>query len=137
MFCLFSIPEQLYSDQGRQFESKLVSEMCKVLKICKTHTKPYHPQGDGLVQGFNRTLISMLATATADHSLDWKECLSKVCFAYNTNVQASTGYAPFYLMFGRQAKLPVDLMYGMDNTPDMYVHLMWRHMTLELEVKLD
>eukprot|EP00731_Ephydatia_muelleri_P000583 Em0001g583a len=113
MFCQFS---QLHSDQGRQFESKLVSEMCKVLKICKT---PYHPQGDGLVERFNRTLISMLATATADHSLDWEECLPKVCFAYNTSVQTSTGYTPLYLMFGRQAKLPVDLMYGMDNTPDV------------------
>ena len=119
MFCRFSIPEQLHSDQGRQFESKLVSEMCKVLKICKTRTTPYHPQGDGLVERFNRTLISMLATATADHSLDWEECLPKVCFAYNTSVQTSTGYTPFYLMFGRQAKLPVDLMYGMDNTPDV------------------
>ena len=61
----------------------------------------------------------MLATATVDHSLDWEECLPKVCFAYNTSVQTSTGYTPFYLMFGRQAKLPVDLMYGMDNTPDV------------------
>ena len=61
----------------------------------------------------------MLATATADHSLDWEECLPKVCFAYNTSVQTSTGCTPFYLMFGRQAKLPVDLMYGMDNTPDV------------------
>ena len=87
MFCWFSIPEQLHLDQGRQFESKLVSEMCKVLKICKTRTTPYHPQGDGLVERFNRTLISMLATATADDSLDWEECLPKVCFAYNTSVR--------------------------------------------------
>ena len=86
MFCRFSIPEQLHSDQGRQFESKLESEKCKVLKICKTRTTPYHPQGDELVERFNRTLISMLATATADHSLDWEECLPKVCFAYNTSV---------------------------------------------------
>ncbi|KAL5515000.1 hypothetical protein EMCRGX_G000106 [Ephydatia muelleri] len=119
MFCWFSIPEQLHLDQGRQFESKLVSEMCKVLKFCKTRTTPYHPQGDGLVERFNHTLISMLATATADHSLDWEECLPKVCFASNTSVQTSTVYTPFYLMFGRQAKLPVDFMYGMDNTPDV------------------
>ena len=86
MFCRFFILEQLHSDQGRQLESKLISEMCKVQKICKTCTTPYHPQGDGLVERFNRTLISMLATATADHSLDWEECLPKVCFAYNTSV---------------------------------------------------
>ena len=90
MFCRFSIPEQLHSDQSRQFESKLISEMCKVLKICKTRTTPYHPEGDGLVEWFNHTLISMLATATADHSLDWEECLPKVCFAYTASVQTST-----------------------------------------------
>ena len=61
----------------------------------------------------------MLATATAEHSLDWEECLPKVCFAYNTSVQASTGHTPFYLMSGRQAKLPVDLMYGLENTPEV------------------
>ena len=56
----------------------------KVLKICKTHTTLYHPKGDGLVERFNRTLMGMLATAIADHSLDWDKCLPKVCFAYNT-----------------------------------------------------
>ena len=61
----------------------------------------------------------MLATATADHSLDWEECLPKVCFAYNTSVQASTGHTPFYLMFGRQAKLLVGLMYSLENTQEV------------------
>ena len=61
----------------------------------------------------------MLATSTADHLLDWEKCLPNVCFAYNTSVQASTEYTPFYLMFGRQAKLPLDLMYGIENTPEV------------------
>ena len=62
LFCRFLPPEQLHSDQGRQFESELVAEVCKLLKICKTRTTPYHPQGDGLVERFNRTLLDMLAT---------------------------------------------------------------------------
>ena len=95
--------------------------MCKVLQICKTCTTPYHPEGDGFVEWFNRTLISMLATATADHSLDWEECLPKVCFAYTASVQASTGHTPFYLMFGRQAKLSVDLKKGRPKK----LHLPW------------
>ena len=61
----------------------------------------------------------MPANSTSDHLLDWEECLSNVCFAYNTSVQTSTGYTPFYLMFGRQAKLPLDLMYGIENMPEV------------------
>jgi len=46
MSCRFSLPKQLHSDMGTQFESKVVKEMCRLLHIRKTHTTPYHPQGD-------------------------------------------------------------------------------------------
>ena len=118
MFCRFSPPEQLHSDQGAQFESKLMKEVCKTLHIKKTRTTPYHPQCDGLVERFNRTLLTMLATTTREHPLEWETHLPKVCMAYNTSVQSSTGFTPFYLMFGRQAKLPIDLMYGPHDTSE-------------------
>ena len=114
MFCRFSPPEQLHSDQG-QFESDLVKEICKLLNIRKTRTTPYHPQCDGLVERFNRTLLDMLATTTRQHPFDWEDQIHKVCMAYNTSIHASTGFTPFYLMFGREAKLPIDLMYGTGN----------------------
>ena len=53
MFCRFSPPEQLHSDQGRQFESELMKKICKILNIRKTRTTPYHPQCDSLVERFN------------------------------------------------------------------------------------
>ena len=112
VFLRFSPPEQLHSDQGRQFESNLVKEVCKLLHINKTRTTPYHPQCDGLVERFNRTLLNMLTTCTEDHPWDWEQNIRKVCMAYNTSVHPSTGFSPFYLMFGRQARLPVDLIYG-------------------------
>lgn len=112
MFCRFSPPDQLHSDQGRQFESKVMQEVCKILGIRKSRTSPYHPQCDGLVERSNRTLLSMLATTTHRHPFDWEDQLPKVCMAYNTSVHASTGYTPFFLMFGRQARLPIDLVYG-------------------------
>ena len=58
MFFRFSPPERLHSDQGRQFESKLVKEVCRVLQVEKSHTSPYHPQGGGLVERYNRTLLA-------------------------------------------------------------------------------
>ena len=64
-FFRYSPPEQPHSDQGRQFESQLLAEVCKLLGIRKTRTTPYHPQSDGLVERYNRTLLCMLATAAS------------------------------------------------------------------------
>ena len=116
MFCRFSPPEQVHSDQGRQFESELLKETCRLLHIKKTHTTPYRPQGNGMVERFNRTLLDMLAIAVGDHPADWEVHIRKLCFAYNTSVHSSTGYSPFFLMFGRQATIPADLMYPLTQT---------------------
>ena len=66
-FFRFSPPEQLHSNQGKQFESELVTEVCKLLGILKTRTIPYHPQSDGLTERFNRTLLSMLGTVASEN----------------------------------------------------------------------
>ena len=117
VFLRFSPLEQLHSDQGHQFESTLLAEICKILQIKKTRTTPYHPQCDGLVEHSKRTLLSMLATSTDKHPFDWEQQLRKVRMAYNSSLQSSTGFTPFYLMFGCQARLPVDIIYG-TSTPD-------------------
>lgn len=111
-FCRFSIPEQLHSDQGKQFESEVIAAICDQLHIDKTRTTPYHPQSDGLVERFNRTLVNMLATCTQKHPFDWETHVKKMCMAYNSSVQSSTGYSPFYLMFGRRPRIPVDILCG-------------------------
>ena len=108
----FGVPCQLHSDQGPQFESKLIAEVCKLLGIQKSRTTPYHPQCDGMVERFNRTLLNMLATHCKNNPWNWEEHLQKVCFAYNTSIHTSTGYSPYYLMFGRQPVLPIDVQYG-------------------------
>jgi len=109
IFLRFSTPKQLHSDQGRQFEGQLIAEVCKLLNI---RTTPYHPQCDGLVERFNRTLLKMLATCAKDHPFDWESYGCTVCMACNSSIQSSTGYTSFYLMFGRQARLPIDVLYG-------------------------
>ena len=128
-FFRFSPPEQLHTDQGRQFESELVAEVCKLLGINKTRTTAYHPQSDGLVERFNRTLLSMLATAASENPFDWEEHLRPLCMAYNTSVQSTTGFTPFSLMFGRQARMPIDVMYDMRLGRECYhaIYGKWTH----------
>ena len=82
--CRFSPPDQLHSDQGKQFESEVMQEVCNILGIKKSRTSPYHPQCDGLVERSNRTLLSMLATTTQSHLIDWEDQLPKVCMAYGS-----------------------------------------------------
>ena len=88
--------------QGKQFESNLFAEICALLQIKKSQTTPYHPQGNGLVETFNRTLLNMLST-TVRNELNSEQCIRK---AYNSSVHSATGFTPFFLMF---VKLPVDL----------------------------
>ena len=71
VFLRFLIPQQLHSDQGRQFESKIITEICRLLNINKTRTTPYHPQSNRLVERFNRILLDMLSTR--DHPFDWEQ----------------------------------------------------------------
>ena len=122
LFCRFSVPQQLHSDQGRQFEASVITEICKILHIEKTHTTPYHPQSDGLVERFNRTLNSMLATCVDEHPSEWEDHIHKVCMAYNTSQQSTTGFSPFYLMFGREARIPVDLWYDLPDNCQILSH---------------
>jgi len=133
-FFRFSLPDQLHSDQGRQFESTLISEVCKLLKIQKSRTTPYNPQGDGLVERFNRTLLDMLSTTIKEYQGTWEDHVQAVCLAYNTSVQPTTGYSPFYLMFGRQARIPVEIMFGSGpvatSSPSAYATKLHQSLTL-------
>ena len=80
--CRCGVPVQLHTDQGRNFESKMVEEMCKILEIDKTRTSPYHPQSDGMVERFNRTLEAMLAKYVSENHEDWDDHLQLVMLAY-------------------------------------------------------
>jgi hypothetical protein len=112
VICRFGCPEQIHTDQGRNFTSKLFTEVCKFLEIDKTRTCPYRPQSDGLVERFMRTLKQMLSTFCYDNQNNWDEYLPYLMMAYRATEHSSTKCTPNMLMFGQETKMPLDLMYG-------------------------
>jgi len=108
----YGIPERLHSDLGANFESKVIKHLCDLLGIKKSHTTPYHPQGDGVTERFNRTLLSMLKTLDSSHKANWKDHIAPLVHAYNCTRHATTLHTPFFLMFGRTPRLPVDMFLG-------------------------
>ena len=111
--CHYGFPEKFISDQGRNFESDLIKELCKIAGVKKLHTTPYHPQGNGQCERFNSTLCSMLGTLSEEEKSDWKSYLGCMTHAYNCTKHASTTYSPYYLMFGRHLRLPIDVEFGL------------------------
>ena len=118
VICRFGVPDSIHTDQGRNFESTLIQEICKLLEIKKTRTTPYHPQSDGLIERFNRTLLNMLSMAVVDEEHSWDLKLPTLLLAYRTSIQDTTGATPFELMFGREPHLPEDVMYSTPSFTD-------------------
>lgn len=110
-FCIYGFPERIHSDQGASFESQLISELLKVAGVRKSRTTPYHPMGNGSVERFNRTLGNMIRALPPEAKCHWPRHLQTLTFMYNCTVHETTGYPPFYLMYGRVPRLPVDILF--------------------------
>ena len=119
LFSMFGIPEFLHSDQGRNFESRLLyKETCRSLGIHKTHTTPYHPQGklgNALVERSNRTVLQMLR-CYVDSSDAWETYMYLVLFAYRTtsvklaadsHVTGNTLYLKNYISYMKKNHISV------------------------------
>ena len=72
-------------------------------------TTPYHPESDGLVERFNKTLLIILAIFASKNRDDWDDLLPAVMMAYRSSVQESMGFSPYRLMFGEEYTLPIDI----------------------------
>jgi transposase InsO family protein len=109
-FYTFGIPQQLVTDQGREYCNELEKLMWTALKIRHDVTTPYHPACNSAVETFNKILKHYIATALVDaeaSTLDWEAYLAPLLFAYNTAVSSSTKVSPFEATFGYDPRVPL------------------------------
>jgi hypothetical protein len=128
IICKYGVPEQILTDQGRNFEAELIKHLCLFLGVDKLRTTSYHAKANGEVERFNKTLKTMLATYVNNHHRDWDIFLQQVVFAYNTSTQESTRLSPFKIVFGHDDTQLIDLKQSYQHekeiTPNSYVDLL-------------
>ena len=118
-FLHYGFPAVLHSDKGANFESNVIRKLCEIAGIKKSRTTPYHPMGNGMVERYNKTLLNMLGTLSEDQKADWKSHVSTLTHAYNAAEHESTGYSPFFLMYGRHPRLAIDAFLGLRQDQDL------------------
>ena len=116
---VFGAPVKLLSNQGANFTSMLVEELCATFSIQKCWTTAYHLQCNRQVECFHQMFFRMIGKLASDKKVQWEQHLPELLQVYNSTRSAVTGYSPHYLMFGRHPHLPVDFYFPTKGT---YVH---------------
>ena len=110
-FRLFSAPVYLVSDQRKAFTGHVITHLCELYGVQKLKTSPYHAQTNGQVECMNQTIIRMISKLEEDKKACWSEHFPELLMAYNATCSAVTGYSPYYLLFGRRPRIPVDYLF--------------------------
>ena len=136
---IFGPPETLHSDQGPEFENKVVKQLQDVFGDKKTKTTPYRPQGDSGLERMHSTLHAMLSMYNNIAQNNWAEVLPFIQQAHNTSFSSTMHETPFFLMFGRQARLPVDIIFGIPHvgrsaTTEEFAHFTRENLQIAFEL---
>ena len=110
-FGLFGAPVYLISDQGKAFTGHIITHFCELYGVQKFRTSPYHAQTNGQVKRMNQMIIRMIGKLEEDRKACWSKHLPELLLAYNATHSAVTGYIPYYLLFGRRPRIPVDYLF--------------------------
>ena len=110
VFSRVGFPKEILSDRGVQFVSNLMEEVSRLISVKQIFTSPYNPRCNGLCEKTNAVLKSMLKKMCEERPQDWDRYLPAVLFAYREVPQASTGFAPFELLYGRQVRGPLQIL---------------------------
>ena len=111
-FVHYGWPDKLHSNQASNFESKVIPELGKIAQVQKIHTMPYNLKGNAQCEKFNQTLLNMIGTLEPADKAKWQQWVPTLTHIYNCTCCESTGFSPYYLMYGRLPHLPIDIKYG-------------------------
>ena len=103
---------RLHSDQGKNYESKIFAQLCKLLEIWKTRTSPGNPRCNGQAEHFNRTLLKMIKAYLKGEQRNWDKQLGCLVAAYQGTIHESTGLTPYLMMLGRETRMLAEVMFG-------------------------
>lgn len=109
ILCRHSAPRTLLSDRGSNFLSTLIKEVCQLMNTKKINTSSYHPATDGMVERMNNTIAESISMFVSSNQKDWDFFIPSILFAYRVSPCVSTGDSPFYLLYGREPRLPPDV----------------------------
>ncbi|GFO39480.1 Zinc finger protein [Plakobranchus ocellatus] len=110
IYSRLGVPEEVLSDQGTQFISDCMKEVCRLLGIKQKTTTPYHPMCNGLVERFNATRKTCLRRLCSEQPRQWHRYINPLLFAYREVPQESTHFAPFELLYGRTVRGPMHIL---------------------------
>ena len=122
--CRFTAPITILTDQGREFDNKVMDELCRLWNIDRKRTSPFHPETNAQAERFNRTMTTYLNTTLENtRTLDWEELLPVTMLCYNSHVHQATGDTPFFLTYLHDPRLPYfDIDRPRRFMDDSYVH---------------
>jgi hypothetical protein len=101
-------PKELLSDRGRTFLNQTLAELCKRWQVRQAFASAYHPQTNGLVERYNKTLVETLAKLCLLRPQDWDRMVPAALFAYRTAKHETTKQTPFFLLYGKEATYPIE-----------------------------
>ena len=105
------VPNRIIHDRAAEFLSDVLQETARLIGVKQLPTSGGHPQTDGLVECFNKTLKQMLSKVVNKRGQNWDKLLGAVLLAYRATPHASTGMSPFFLVYGRTPCLPTPLYF--------------------------
>lgn len=111
VFSRVGVPREILTDQGSNFVSQLLAELYKLLQVKPIRTSPYHPQTNGLVERFNKTVKAMVRKTVSEDGKDWDKMIPSYLLFTNREVpQSSTGFSPFELLYSWDVRGPLDIL---------------------------